>query len=148
MTGVYLLMLNGKVIYVGSTQNWPNRLVQHKEIAFDECRIIECPLESLHKNEGRLIRLLKPIHNRQYLLKRMRPPVMQWVKDNESVVRVAFESGGEAAIGERVKKELKYSPKTASTDIAWSILRNYCKLNNVDFNWTKKKFTKLKKITT
>lgn len=63
-TGCYLLIMDGTVVYVGATTNWPNRLSQHKEIDFNECKLYtNAHMKSFFLNERRLIQTLKPKYN-------------------------------------------------------------------------------------
>jgi hypothetical protein len=104
-TGVYVLIRNKKVIYVGATQQWPIRLTQHNEISFDEARLFECSREVLYQNEMRLIRLTKPVYNRQHHQKVMRAPVAEWVSKNQELIPPAFKSGAHCKLAAKAKIE-------------------------------------------
>lgn len=63
MTGVYFLLYNKRIVYIGATENWPVRLGMHRGIKFTEAKLFECSLFSLKKNEERLIKIFNPRHN-------------------------------------------------------------------------------------
>ena len=62
-TGIYFLIKDGLVVYIGQTTIWPNRLYQHKNKDYDSTRFIECDQLSLSKYEYRLIKLFRPKYN-------------------------------------------------------------------------------------
>lgn len=144
-TGCYLLIMDGTVVYVGATTNWPNRLSQHKEIDFNECKLIQCSYEELFSNERRLIQTLKPKYNVREVVNLVRKPVSDFVRSNIDRVKLAFEKGTELQLSEEVKKNLNYSSKTNARDVSFVILRHFCNQRHVTFDWDKRKFEKKKK---
>lgn len=65
MSGVYFLLQNGKVVYVGQSTNVEKRLISHKwtEKQFDSYRVIPCAKDLLLYYEKRWIKRFKPIYN-------------------------------------------------------------------------------------
>lgn len=62
--GVYLLMLNGRIVYVGQSVNVFSRIHQHVgKKKFDQVRLLPCKREDLNDLEGFLIRALMPDQN-------------------------------------------------------------------------------------
>lgn len=65
MIGVYFLLLNNEIIYIGQTTNLKKRLTQwNSKREFDDYRIFECPVKKLNGYEKYCIQLLRPILNK------------------------------------------------------------------------------------
>jgi hypothetical protein len=65
MSGVYFLVKDGIVVYVGQSTNVEKRLINHKhsEKQFDSFRVISCAENLLLYYERRWIKRFKPIYN-------------------------------------------------------------------------------------
>ena len=61
--GVYFLILDGKVIYIGQSMDVKKRIRQHFEKRFDSFACIPCAMEDLERLEGAYMNLLKPPQN-------------------------------------------------------------------------------------
>ena len=62
-TGIYFLIHEGQVVYIGQTIDWPLRLRGHKDKSFDSTRFIECSPDKRIDYEKRLIKIFNPIYN-------------------------------------------------------------------------------------
>jgi hypothetical protein len=58
--GVYFLILDGVVVYVGQSANIYSRICQHTDKHFDKYAYVPCEVELLDKLESLYIHLLKP----------------------------------------------------------------------------------------
>lgn len=58
--GVYFLIKNNKIVYVGQSVNAPARIPQHTDKDFDSFAVIRCEKESLDALESLYIHLFKP----------------------------------------------------------------------------------------
>lgn len=65
MSGVYFLLQDGKVVYVGQSTNVKKRLISHRytEKQFDSYRVINCAHDRLLYYEKRWIARFNPIYN-------------------------------------------------------------------------------------
>lgn len=65
MTGVYFLIKNGLVVYVGQSSNVEKRIITHRnsEKQFDSYRVISCDESLLLYYERRWIKRFKPKYN-------------------------------------------------------------------------------------
>lgn len=65
MSGIYFLLQNGKVVYVGQSTNVEKRLIQHRcsDKEFDSYRVMNCAHDLLLYYEKRWIKRFKPIYN-------------------------------------------------------------------------------------
>lgn len=63
MSGIYFLIKDGNVIYIGQSINVEKRLLKHRDKDFDTFRIIKCHESRLLEYERRLIKLFKPVFN-------------------------------------------------------------------------------------
>lgn len=72
MTGIYFLIKDNKVVYVGQTTDWPFRLKYHvsQALDFDHAKFIECPNNRLQAMEKAYIEKYKPIHNHAHNCKK------------------------------------------------------------------------------
>ena len=61
--GVYLLIKNKKVIYVGRSKNVERRIKNHTDKEYDEVKIVECQLEETGIKEQELIKQHLPKYN-------------------------------------------------------------------------------------
>lgn len=61
-SGIYFLFLKKELVYIGKTENFPNRLKTHNKV-FDRVRFIECDPSVLLHYERRLISYFKPSQN-------------------------------------------------------------------------------------
>lgn len=63
-SGIYFLIQNGSVVYVGQSNNVHRRISEHlTSKCFDRVNVIECPASELDRVEALYIRRLKPILN-------------------------------------------------------------------------------------
>lgn len=145
MIGVYLLMANKKVIYVGATECWPMRLTQHKEIIFTEARLFQCDKKDLLEFEKRFISFFKPTHNFKGKLKHRKKISDKWICDNRETIKDLLESRQDNELAEKARNEFDLSPKYTTTDITSVIVRRYCFLMNCDYNYRKDRFINIKK---
>lgn len=60
MTGVYFLLDNSVVVYIGQTCNLPQRLLGHRNKKYTDVRFIACAKERACYYEQRWIKLFKP----------------------------------------------------------------------------------------
>lgn len=65
-TGIYFLLKGKKLVYIGETMDFPNRVSQHKDKVFDNVRFIECESPASYFYEQRLIKYFKPKYNKTY----------------------------------------------------------------------------------
>ncbi len=63
-SGIYILKLKGKIVYIGQSGNPFFRLVSHSNKRFDEIEIIWIKKKELRRVENELIKRHKPIYNR------------------------------------------------------------------------------------
>lgn len=63
-TGVYFLLRGNKIVYIGQTSRFPNRISCHTDKNFDSYRFIECSWENSLKYESRWIKRFKPEYNK------------------------------------------------------------------------------------
>ena len=63
-TGVYILKQNNKVVYVGATQKWPERLNGHRRKKFNSYEFIECEKSQLAEMERGFIAEHNPKYNK------------------------------------------------------------------------------------
>lgn len=65
MSGIYFLLKDGIVVYVGQSTNVERRLISHKwtEKQYDSYRVINCANDLLLYYEKRWIKRFKPIYN-------------------------------------------------------------------------------------
>lgn len=69
--GIYFLIFQNDIIYIGKTTNLSSRIFQHaSKIRFDCFRVISCPLNKMDDYERRLIKKFKPIYNSKFILKK------------------------------------------------------------------------------
>lgn len=67
MTGIYFLIRNRKIIYIGQSTDVMRRLREHCQSCwFTKFRVIECDYSRLDEYEKRLIKLFKPPLNTQH----------------------------------------------------------------------------------
>lgn len=64
-TGIYFLIKDAEVVYIGKTTDYPFRLKAHvrQQMDFDSVRFIECAECNLDSYEKRWINKFKPVHN-------------------------------------------------------------------------------------
>jgi hypothetical protein len=67
LTGIYLLMLDGQIVYVGSSLHMPRRVAEHRMNGrpFDQVFYIRTTADQRDALERLLIRQLDPQQNRQ-----------------------------------------------------------------------------------
>lgn len=140
MTGVYFLFLKKKVVYIGATKCWPNRLAAHRSIVFDSAKILECSEDNLYQYEGRLIAIFGPKQNVRNTGKdRKRRMDLGWVRNNQAQIAPFMENltngktiakarKGAIPLLTRMKKELNYSPRTNPMDLFFSLRSAYEKI--------------------
>ena len=66
MTGIYFLIRNKKIVYVGGTTRWPGRISGHCYKNFNATRFIPCKRSKLEYYENRWIAKFRPELNRIY----------------------------------------------------------------------------------
>jgi hypothetical protein len=68
LIGVYLLMLKGKVVYIGSSLNMPNRVADHRSNGrpFDQVFYIATRANQREALERTLIKAINPLQNRMH----------------------------------------------------------------------------------
>ncbi len=60
MTGIYFLIKDNIIVYIGQSINVEKRIVSHRDKDFDSFRVIVCDNSKLLEYEKRLISLFKP----------------------------------------------------------------------------------------
>lgn len=65
MIGIYFLIKEDVVIYIGQSIHIEKRILSHRDKDFDEFRVIKCDESKLLHYEKRLIKLFKPTLNGQ-----------------------------------------------------------------------------------
>ena len=65
ISGVYLLIKNHIVVYVGQTMEFDQRLKQHSDKDFDRYHFFACDIDKLNHFEERLIDKFRPIYNKE-----------------------------------------------------------------------------------
>ena len=65
ISGVYLLIKNHIVVYVGQTMEFDRRLRNHYDKDFDRYHFFECDFDKLNHFEERLIEKFRPIYNKE-----------------------------------------------------------------------------------
>lgn len=133
MKGVYFLFYKRKLVYIGSTKNWPARIVGHKSFKFDECKIMEC--DDIRVTEARLIRILKPKYNYSMARKHVKNRIPdEFIYDNCDSLKGLIKEW--RTTPSRRSKEFKplinsirtdfgYSPTTADLDIMRTLINGY-----------------------
>lgn len=136
MIGVYFLFDGKRVAYIGATSNWPTRIAAHK-FNFDSARLLECRKKDLAKLEKRLIAIFKPINNHMHTVRSGKKMNLSWVRKNFTEIdKIVRKLNSNAKKGnhhinlalpllERMKRELKYSPRTNACDIYHSLETAY-----------------------
>lgn len=150
-TGVYVLTKGRKVIYVGQTKQWPIRLNGHKQIDFDGARLFECDPDSLLQYENRFMEIFKPQYNRTGKNARIHCLIPDgWIHLNKSQIERCFNDlKFRTSFLNQTKADLKYSQRSGTTDMFYTILKKYCKAFNVSYKWAKdNKRIKMNAITT
>lgn len=141
MTGVYVLLYRKKVVYIGQTRKWPNRLFQHKLVKFDEARLIECKIDDLRYFESRLIRIFKPKFNVSESSKtRKRRITDEWIVENNLSIGGCKNRDEVTKIAEKAKSLLGYSPMYNASDLGLTIIRAYCRIYDMEWNYKKGRF--------
>lgn len=65
MIGIYFLIKDKKVVYIGQTKHFPSRLIGHNDKDYDTVRFITCEKNVLTRYESRLISYFKPVLNKK-----------------------------------------------------------------------------------
>lgn len=60
VSGIYFLVHNGDVIYVGQSCNVASRMLQHKDKTFDRAFVLPCAVSKLNETEAAFIGFFKP----------------------------------------------------------------------------------------
>lgn len=60
MIGIYFLLKNKKIVYIGQSRNVERRIASHRDKDFDSFRVIACGVDDLLRYEKRLINYFKP----------------------------------------------------------------------------------------
>ena len=142
-TGVYFLLLNKKVVYIGKTTRWPRRTSEHDHIDFDQSRLIEVDKNQLSFYERRLIQILRPMHNLMHSRHIKKKRVTdEWVKENKLLIKKSFENDKIGPLTKKAMQDLGYAKGSVS---CFTIMRAYERIFNVDFDSSKLVFKKLKK---
>lgn len=141
MTGVYFLLNNKKVVYIGATDNWPVRLAMHKAMIFDEVKLMQCPKDQMFQYERRLIKIFNPKHNIQHTFKAKHKKITEaWLRENEEMIRISLgPKDDHRPVAKKAMMDLKYSPRTVGTDVYRTIVFSYSKLFGVKLEFNKKK---------
>jgi len=63
MTGVYFLLQDSKVVYIGQTKNIKQRLVNHY-VYFDSYRFMPCDINRMNEYETRWLKRFRPQFNK------------------------------------------------------------------------------------
>lgn len=74
-SGVYFLLDNNKVVYVGQSVNVYSRIGQHTDKAFDRYAFVPCAVEALDKLESLYIHFLQPKENGRHRNGAMNAPL-------------------------------------------------------------------------
>lgn len=69
-SGVYFLLDGNELVYIGSTTDFPRRIIAHNDKRFDRIRFIKCSNFKIY--EKRLMRYFKPKYNTQTFTKKQR----------------------------------------------------------------------------
>lgn len=73
ISGIYFLIRDGRIIYVGQSRNLASRLATHAQSrVFDRWHAIPCEVERLNEVESAYIRLFLPDDNRDAFSRKMR----------------------------------------------------------------------------
>lgn len=79
MCGVYFLIRDGKVVYVGQSVHISNRIAAHAQRKqFDCWSWLPCEIEGLDALERAYINALMPEDNRDHVTERLRNPRPNW----------------------------------------------------------------------
>lgn len=65
MTGIYFLLLEKEIVYIGQSTRFPSRLGGHADKNFDNFRFILCAENKLSEYEQRWIKKFNPIYNKK-----------------------------------------------------------------------------------
>jgi hypothetical protein len=60
VSGIYFLINQGEVIYVGQSHNVAARILGHKNKIFDRAFVLPCPLSKMNETEAAFIGIFKP----------------------------------------------------------------------------------------
>ncbi|HYD66143.1 GIY-YIG nuclease family protein [Azospirillum sp.] len=76
LVGVYLLLLKGKVVYIGSSKNMPRRVRQHRNGSrpFDNAYYIAASESEMRSLEASLIKAMLPTQNTSGIARRQKAP--------------------------------------------------------------------------
>lgn len=87
--GVYFLVREGEVQYIGQSTNVAARVSCHRgKIDFDSVFVLECAVKDLDRTEGSLIRAMRPRMNGQTLTGNMRAPIGNIERDRALIASV------------------------------------------------------------
>lgn len=112
MTGIYFLLLNNKVVYIGQTKNLKQRISSHKgKKKFDSFRVFPCNVEKLLMYERRWIVKFQPEYNirkKNKSNKRKSPLTIRIPKALKDHIKAVASPNVNAWIVEKLKKASKY----------------------------------------
>jgi len=133
MTGIYFLSYKDKIIYIGQTKNWPIRAFVHKQMNFDQVRLLECEAKDLDIYEARAIRFFKPIENIRHCKPAQKKLTDEWVLRHEKQIKglTIFDKMKGEKLAKVAKIELGYSARTSICDIWTTIFYRYRKLKEI-----------------
>jgi predicted DNA-binding transcriptional regulator AlpA len=60
VSGIYFLIQEGEVIYVGQSHNVASRIIGHKNKTFDRAFVLPCPPSKMNETEAAFIGIFKP----------------------------------------------------------------------------------------
>jgi hypothetical protein len=60
VSGIYFLIHEGEVIYVGQSHNVASRIIGHKNKTFDRAFVLPCPPSKMNETEAAFIGIFKP----------------------------------------------------------------------------------------
>lgn len=91
-TGIYFLMNDGEIVYIGKTTRYPKRLYYHysQELPHNCVRFIPCAESRLDEYERRLIKIFKPLYNKALKPKGRRSKKIKQVWCHEGVNKRAM----------------------------------------------------------
>ncbi len=72
-SGIYHLVADGRVVYVGQSQNMLSRVASHDVINYTEARFFFCPVAELNDHEEAHIKALRPPYNAEGVTRPYRP---------------------------------------------------------------------------
>jgi hypothetical protein len=133
MIGVYLLIRDNKVIYVGRTTQWPQRITAHKDLNFTKATLFECPEDKLVEYEARFIRFFNPKYNISASKKKAKHKRVtdDWVRANADAIHKAALSNKIKAITDKARIDLGFARMSSSSGMFRTMVSDYERINNL-----------------